>query len=98
MDRAFKANDPAKTILEPKNNLECGVKILVNQTIVHHKPLLTPSGYWSTLRPDGPSFLVFAKQMTNPPDACGLSAKSPIDKSATTKSVQDDANRAETPK
>jgi len=97
-DRALKANDPAKTILQPKNNLECGVKILVNQTIVHHKPLLTPSGYWSTLRPDGPSFLVFAKQMTNPPDACGLSAKSPIDKSATTKSVQDDSNRMETPK
>ena len=97
-DRTLKANDPAKTILQPKNNLECGVKILVNQTIVHHKPLLTPSGYWSTLHPDGPSFLVFAKQMTNPPDACGLSAKSPIDKSATTKSVQDDANRAESPK
>ena len=81
-----------------KNNLECGVKILVNQIIVHHKPLLTPSGYWSTLHPDGPSFRVFAKQMTNPPDACGLSTNSRIDKSATTKSVQDDANRAETPK
>src|ERR1700681_432184 len=98
VDRALKANDPAKTILQPKNNLECGVKILVNQTIVHHKPLLTPSGYWSTLRPDGLSFRVFAMQMTNPPDACGLSTKSRIDKSATTKSVQDDANRAETPK
>jgi len=44
-DRALKANDPAKTILQPKNNLECGVKILVNQTIVQHKPLLTRSGY-----------------------------------------------------
>jgi hypothetical protein len=28
VDRALKANDPAKTILQPKNNLECGVKIL----------------------------------------------------------------------
>jgi hypothetical protein len=36
--------------------------------------------------------------MTNPPDACGLSTKSRIAKSATTKSVQDDANRSETPK
>jgi hypothetical protein len=98
VDRALKANDPAKTILQPKNNLECGVKILVNQIIVHHKPLLTPSGYWSTLHPDGPSFRVFAKQMTNPPDACGLSTNSGIDKSATTKSVQEDANRTETPK
>jgi hypothetical protein len=96
VDRALKANDPAKAILQPKNNLECGVKILVNQTIVQHKPLLTRSGYWATLRPDGPSYLVFAKQMTNPPAACGLSTKSTIDKSATTKSVQDDAKRGET--
>jgi len=98
VDRALRANDPAKTILQPKNNLECGVKILVNQTIVHHKPLLTRSGYWSTLRPDGLSFRVFAKQMTNPPAACSLPTKSTIDKSATTKSVQHDANRQETPK
>ena len=96
-DRALKAKDPTKTILQPKNNLECGVKILVNQVIVRHKPLLTRSGYWSTLRPDGPSYRIFAKQMTNPPAACGLTTKSTIDKSATTKSVQDDANRGETP-
>jgi hypothetical protein len=74
------------------------VKILVNQTIVQHKPLLTRSGYWSTLQPNGRSSRVFAKQMTNPPAACGLSTKSTIDKSATTKSVQDGANRGETPK
>ena len=98
LDRALKANDPAKTILQPKNNLECGVKILVNQTIVRHKPLLTWSGYWSTLRPDGPSFRVFAKQMTNPPAACGLPTKSTIDKSATTKSLQDDSKPGEAPK
>jgi len=97
-DRVLKANDPARSILQPKNNLECGVKILFNQTIVQHKPLLTRSGYWSTLRPDGPSYRVFALQMTNPPVACGLFIKSTIDKSATTKSVQDDANRGETPK
>jgi hypothetical protein len=98
VDRALKANDPAKTILQPKNNLECGVKILFNQIIVRHKPLLSQSGYWSTLRPDGPSYLVFAKQMTNPPAACGLPTKSTIDKSATTKSVQENANQGETPK
>src|ERR1039458_4714622 len=98
VDRALKANDPAKTILQPKNNLECGVKILFNQIIVQHKPLLTRAGYWSPLHPAGPSYRVFAKQMTNPPSACGLSTKSTIDKSATTKSVRDDANRGETPK
>jgi hypothetical protein len=93
MDRTLKANDPAKTILQPKNNLECGVKILVNQTIIQHKPLLARSGYWSTLQPDGLSSRIFAKQMTNPPAACGLSNSSTIDKSATTKSVHDDATR-----
>ncbi len=98
VDRSLKANDPAKTILQPKNNLECGVKILFNQIIVQHKPLLSRSGYWSTLQPDGKSFRVFAKQMTNPPAACGLSTKSMIAKSATTKSVQDDSNRGGTPK
>jgi len=46
VDRSLKANDPAKTILQPKNNLECGVKILFNQIIVQHKPLLSRSGYW----------------------------------------------------
>jgi hypothetical protein len=97
-DRMLKAKDPAKTILQPKNNLECGVKILVNQIIVQHKPLLTPSAYWSTLRPNVPSYLVFAKQMTNPPASCGLPSKSKIDKSATTQSVQDDANKGGTPK
>jgi len=97
-DRKLKAKDPAKTILQPKNNLECGVKILVNQIIVRHKPLLTPSAYWSTLRPNVPSHLVFAKQMTNPPASCGLPSKSKIDKSETTQSVQDDANKGETPK
>jgi hypothetical protein len=38
VDRALKANDPAKTILQPKNNLECGVKILFNQIIVSTNP------------------------------------------------------------
>jgi hypothetical protein len=98
VDRLLKANDPTKSILQPNNNLECGVKILFNQIINQHKPLLTRSGYWSTLHPDGPSFRIFAKQMTNPPSACGLSTKSTIDKSDTTKSVQDDSNRAKTPK
>ena len=45
MDRTLKANDPAKTILQPKNNLQCGVRILVNKIIIQQKPLLTRSGY-----------------------------------------------------
>ena len=75
-DRRLPADDASKTILQPKNNLECGVKILTRQIIDDHKPLLSASGYWSTLRPGGASYRVFAKQMTNPPAACGLGEKS----------------------
>lgn len=71
-DRRLPAKDPSKTILRPENNLQCGVKILSNQILDAHKPLLSSSGYWSTLRPGGPSYRVFAKQITNPPAACGL--------------------------
>jgi hypothetical protein len=69
-DRTLKANDPDKTILQPKNNLECGVKILENQIIDQHKSLFSGSSYWSTLRPGTVSYRVFAKQMTNVPLAC----------------------------
>ena len=71
-DRKLKGSDPAKTILQPKNNLECGVMILDQQIIGQHKPLLSQSGYWSTLRPGGESYRVFEKQMANVPAACGV--------------------------
>jgi hypothetical protein len=71
-DKRLKPDDPAKTILQPKNNLECGVKILTRQIIEQHKPLFSRSGYWSTLRLGNPDHLMFTKQMTNPPSACGL--------------------------
>ncbi|HEY0796694.1 MAG TPA: hypothetical protein VGD64_13045 [Acidisarcina sp.] len=74
-DKLLKPDDDSRTILQPKNNLECGVKILTNQIIDQHKPLLSRSGYWSTLQPGRPSYRVFAKQMTNPPLACGLVRK-----------------------
>jgi hypothetical protein len=71
-DRLLKVDDPERTILKPKNNLECGVKILDKQIIEERKPLLSRSGYWSTLRPGTVSYRVFAKQMTNVPVACGV--------------------------
>jgi hypothetical protein len=74
-DRTLPPKDPAKTILQPKNNLECGVKILTKQIIDQHKPLFARTGYWSTLQPGTVSFRVFVKQMTNPPLACGLHAR-----------------------
>jgi hypothetical protein len=69
-DKTMEANDPAKSILQPKNNLECGVKILDKQIIDQKKPLTSQTSYWSTLRPGTVSYRVFAKQMTNVPLAC----------------------------
>ncbi len=69
-DKGLPEHDPAKTILQPKNNLTCGVKILENQMIEQRKPLLTRTSYWSTLQPGTVSYRVFARQMTNVPAAC----------------------------
>ena len=71
-DRRLPANDPARTILQPKNNLVCGVAILKNQLIDLHRPLLWSNSYWATLRPGTFSYRIFAKQMINPPASCGL--------------------------
>jgi hypothetical protein len=97
-DRALAPKDPNKTILQPKNNLECGIKILFNQTITQHKPLLARTSYWSTLQPGNPTYPQFAKQMTNPPAPCASPIKTKIDKAATTKTVQTEAQQKETPK
>ena len=70
-DRKLAEHDPEKTILQPRNNLECGVKILRSQLIEHRKPLLSKSSYWSALRPGWPGDQVFLQQMTNAPEACG---------------------------
>ncbi len=70
-DKTLAEHDPRKTILQPKNNLLCGVKILTNQLIDQGKPLLTPSSYWSTLRPGRPGYDTFLQQMTNAPSVCG---------------------------
>jgi hypothetical protein len=69
-DKTLPSEDPGKTILQPKNNLECGVRILDNQIIEQKKPLLSSTGYWSTLRPGTASYRVFVKQMTNVPLTC----------------------------
>ena len=69
-DKKLAEKDPAKTILQPANSLKCGVKILFDQIITQRKPLLSRSSYWSTLRPEGASYRVFAKKMTNVPAVC----------------------------
>jgi hypothetical protein len=70
-DRELPEHDPGKTILQPRNNLLCGVKILTNQLVDKRKPLLTRTSYWSTLRPGWPGYNTFLKQMANTPEACG---------------------------
>lgn len=69
-DRQLPEKDPAKTILQPKNNLLCGVRILSNQLIARRWPLLTHKSYWITLQPGTISYEVFSRQMVNVPDVC----------------------------
>ncbi len=72
-DKQLPEHDPQKTILQPENNLECGIKILDDQLMVQHKPVLSRSSYWETLRPGTTSFRVFIRQLANLPAACGPS-------------------------
>ena len=72
-DKQLAEHDPQKTILQPENNLECGIKILDRQLVAQHKGVLNKSSYWVTLRPGTLSFKVFAKQLANLPAACGPS-------------------------
>jgi hypothetical protein len=90
-DKQLPEKDPQKTILQPENNLKCGIKIMSNQLIDKHKPLATGSSYWSTLRPGTLSYRVFVKQMANVPSACRVPApvthlKKPADRSTTASS------------
>lgn len=82
-DKLLSEKDPAKTILQPRNNLMCGIKILENQLIDKRKPLLSRSSYWSTLHPGTISYKVFVKQMTNVPAVCRVD---PLNEAKSTKS------------
>jgi hypothetical protein len=70
-DRKLPAGDPGKTILQPEQNLMCGIRIMKNQLVDLNRPLVTKKSYWGTLRPGTVSYKVFAKQMANVPMACG---------------------------
>jgi len=74
-DRTLPGKDPQRTILQPANNLECGVKIMENQIVTRGKPLVTRTSYWATLHPGTEGFRVFARQMANVPAACGLRSR-----------------------
>jgi hypothetical protein len=70
-DKELPEHDAGKTILDPKNNLLCGINILENQLVTKNKPVLSKSSYWETLRPGTYGFTRFMKQMDNEPEACG---------------------------
>ena len=76
-DKRLPEHDPDKTILQPKNNLLCGVNILKSQLVAKKKPLLSKSSYWSVLRPGWPGYRVFAEQMRNVPEVCRAQAAAP---------------------
>ncbi|MGD0941474.1 MAG: hypothetical protein ABR905_17380 [Terracidiphilus sp.] len=69
-DKELPEKDPSKTILQPDNNLVCGVKIMDNQVVVRHEPVVSRKSYWSTLQPGTTSYRVFVKQMANVPEFC----------------------------
>ncbi|NJL24782.1 MAG: hypothetical protein HC902_06180 [Calothrix sp. SM1_5_4] len=52
-DRKLPANDPRRTILDPINNLDCGIRILASQVGKHKKIALDKGAYWAVLRPEG---------------------------------------------
>lgn len=74
-DKDLLEHDPNKTILQPKNNLLCGVSIIRNQLIDQHKPLLSSTSYFATLQPGTLSVRVFLKQMKNVPAVCRRPAR-----------------------
>ncbi len=76
-DRKLGLKNPNRTILQPANNLGCGVKIMKRQIIDQKKPMVVKTSYWSTLQPGTKSYQVFKKQMANVPAACGVGVLKP---------------------
>lgn len=69
-DKHLPEKDPNRTILQPKNNLLCGIKILDNQLIAQGKPLFSSTSYWETLQPGKPGYRIFREQLANLPLVC----------------------------
>jgi hypothetical protein len=93
-DRELASDSPDKTILQPKNNLECGVKILSNQIITQNRKLISNKAYWSPLQPGTVPYRTFVKQMVNPPAACAAPVRVPKLKQETTASIHEAAQQS----
>ena len=96
-DKQLAEKDPQKTILQPRNNLMCGIRILRTQLVDKRKPLVNRSSYWETLRPGTAGYRVFSKQMANVPAGCRVPARRGKVRVAAPNAVaQRDAGGAET--
>ena len=89
-DKSLGEHDPNKTILQPKNNLLCGVNIIRNQLIDQHKPLLSSTSYFATLQPRTISVKVFLKQMANVPAVCRRPVQSQPASTPQTRTAEED--------
>lgn len=89
-DKHLPEKDPAKTILQPGNNLTCGIAILENQLITRHERLISPKSYWETLRPGTAGFPNFIHQMANVPEVCGAHVRH-VRRTTTEREVMTDA-------
>lgn len=97
-DRRLPEDDPDKTILRPRNNLLCGIRIVENQLVKQRKPLLSDSSYWVTLRPGHPSFQMFLRQMANVPAACGSRLRHPVVEKAPLPPVEEASRSSRAPR
>jgi hypothetical protein len=52
-DKHLSAKDPKKTILDPYNNLRCGIKIMSAQLKKHRSITLSSNVYWAVLKTNG---------------------------------------------
>lgn len=52
-DKDLAPNDPARTILDPERNLDCGVRILAAQIRARQSVILSSGVYWAVLKENG---------------------------------------------
>jgi hypothetical protein len=76
-DKKLPERDPARTILQPKNNLTCGVKILENQVVTQNWPLVSGKSYWGPLHPGWGTNRVLVREMANVPQVCRVDPAAP---------------------
>lgn len=70
LDQKFGLTELAKSVFDPRRNLECGMKILYTQIIRRARPLFTEKSYWAILRPSRPGHKIFLREMSNAPAFC----------------------------